>query len=71
MNVNAERLEALINSSMNELGHHGVMQEKYLVGVIGDVEIHLTVTRDPSETFGDEDHDCPSICFHNLDIGED
>lgn len=71
MNINAERLEALVNSSLIELEQQGSVQERYLVGVLDDVEIHLTITRDPEAKFGIDDHDCPSICFRNIDIQED
>lgn len=68
MNINAERLEALINSSMIEIENRGADRERHLVGIIGDVEVHLTITRDPADKFHIDDPDSPSICFFNLDL---
>lgn len=56
LKVNKEELESLIMEMVNDLKNRYTLQSEELLGLYGNVQVQLVVTRDEAEMLDDENN---------------
>ncbi|MET4733496.1 hypothetical protein ABIE64_002223 [Thalassospira sp. MBR-102] len=70
MNINAEKLEAVVNTTIRNIHNHGAIEGRALLGLIGDLQVQLVVTWDDENLMDDTDPvTAQNICITSIEGG--
>ena len=70
MNINSEKLEAVLNTTIRNIVDHGGIEARALLGQIGDLQVQLVVTWDDENLMDETDPvTAQNICITSIEGG--